>query len=174
MSISMILSTMYDDVCILHVWHFFLPILSPSQLVEASQEVGHQLPRRYLSSKPESSPDTSGPCQTLHKDPPASPIPFPLNPPPFPALQQLMPELPGRCGTWTFREKNSPNEYPVFSQVHQLVFSTNIAGWVTPFCPAHQHPGLKRPGAFQSVDGERLVAQKHCFQPFGGPTLPQR
>lgn len=69
-------------------------------------------------------------------------------------------------------QKIHPTNF-LFFTVHQLVFFTNIAGWVTPFCPAHQHPGSKRPGA--SICRWWIGwCPKTLFQPFGGPTLPQR
>lgn len=50
-------------------------------------------------------------------------IQFPKKiPPPKPALQQLMPELPERCGTWSPGAKNSPNELPVFYSAPTGVF----------------------------------------------------
>ena len=113
MSIIMILSTMYDDVCILHVWHLFLPILSPSQLVEditrsrapAAEAVPELQPRIFTKHFP--------PACTLHKDPQQVHVNFHKTPlPPFPAPQQLMPALPGRCGTWREGEKIHPTNIP--------------------------------------------------------------
>lgn len=104
-----------------------LPKLSPSQLFRgitrsrapAAEAVPELQPRIFTKHFPHA-------C-TLHKDPQQETPNF-HKPLPPPALQQLMPELPGRCGTWSPGEKKSTNEYPVFLVAPTGVFHQHRQG----------------------------------------------
>ena len=123
--------------------------------LEASQEVGHQLPRRYLSYNPESSPNTSPmpvPYTKIHsKKPPIS-----INPSP-----------PRHCSSWcrNFLEDAEPGVQG--KKIHQRI-SCFFSG--TNWCFSPTSPGSlpfaqliniqdRSDLALQSVDGERLVSK---------------
>lgn len=164
---------MYDDVCILHVWHLFptqtFPISAGRGITGSRAPAAEAVPEL----QPTNLHQTLPPCLYPTQRSTASPSHFHTTPPPqTPAPQQLMPALPGRCGTWSPGGKNSPNEYPDVNQCTNWCFSpTSLVGSL-PFAQLINIQDWSDL-VLQFVDGERLVS-KNTVSTVWGPTLPQR